>query len=49
MPYGYGYGFGFRGASPPWPYVGMRADTAPRPIGPAQRRTLHPGPQSRLK
>ena len=30
MPYGYGFGFGFRGASPPWPYVGLGRGGLPR-------------------
>ena len=32
MPYGFGrgWGFGFRGASPPWPYVGVGRGGLPR-------------------
>ena len=28
--FGYGQGFGFRGASPPWPYIGMGRGGLPR-------------------
>lgn len=30
MPYRYGRGFGLRGASPPWPYVGLGRGGLPR-------------------